>query len=70
MAVTAPFTATVWQVSSPPGTSLADGDPIVSLEAMKMETRVLAPERCTLIEVYVRPGEQVSAGQVLAAVRV
>ncbi|MFH7341003.1 urea carboxylase [Streptomyces sp. KHY 26] len=67
--VTAPFTATVWQITAEPGTALADGDPILSLEAMKMESKVHAPAAGTLLEVYVKPGEQVAPGQVLAAVR-
>ncbi|MFJ2729006.1 urea carboxylase [Streptomyces collinus] len=67
--VTAPFTATVWQITAEPGATLADGDPILSLEAMKMESKVHAPAAGTLLEVYVKPGEQVAPGQVLAAVR-
>jgi urea carboxylase len=67
--VTAPFTATVWQVAAAPGATVAEGDPILSLEAMKMESKVTAPAAGTLLEVYVKPGEQVAPGQVLAAVR-
>ncbi|CAM3926184.1 urea carboxylase [Smaragdicoccus niigatensis] len=67
--VTAPFTATVWQLNASAGDSLDDGDPILSLEAMKMESRVPAPVAGTLLEIYVKPGEQVAPGQVLAAVR-
>ncbi|MFG1664168.1 urea carboxylase [Streptomyces sp. Y7] len=68
--VTAPFTATVWQTVAQPGTTVAEGDPILSLEAMKMESKVSAPATGTLLEIYVKPGEQVAPGQVLAAVRV
>ncbi|MEU6067675.1 urea carboxylase [Streptomyces sp. NPDC047082] len=67
--VTAPFTATVWQTVAEPGTVVAEGDPILSLEAMKMESKVSAPAAGTLLEIYVKPGEQVAPGQVLAAVR-
>ncbi|MFJ8632364.1 urea carboxylase [Streptomyces sp. NPDC093568] len=67
--VTAPFTATVWQTVAQPGTTVAEGDPILSLEAMKMESTVSAPTTGTLLEIYVRPGEQVAPGQVLAAVK-
>jgi urea carboxylase len=66
--VTAPFTATVWQTVAEPGAVVAEGDPILSLEAMKMESKVSAPAAGTL-EIYVKPGEQVAPGQVLAAVR-
>jgi urea carboxylase len=67
--VQAPFAATVWQVSAQPGTTLTDGDRVLALEAMKMETAVTAPADGELLEVYVKPGEAVTAGQVLFAVR-
>ncbi|MCE5288936.1 MAG: carboxyltransferase domain-containing protein, partial [Nocardiaceae bacterium] len=67
--VTAPFTATVWQLNASVGVALDEGDPILSLEAMKMESRVPAPVAGKLLEIYVKPGEQVAPGQVLAAVR-
>jgi len=69
VAVTAPFTATVWQLAAEPGTLVAADEPVLSLEAMKMETKVTAPVGGTLLEIYVRPGEQVAPGQTLAAVR-
>ncbi|RLV47576.1 urea carboxylase [Nocardioides mangrovicus] len=69
VAVRAPFVATVWQVSARPGTSVTEGDPLISLEAMKMETPLRAPADADVVEVYVEPGAQVAPGQVLLAVR-
>ncbi|MEV6850273.1 urea carboxylase [Actinoplanes sp. NPDC051411] len=68
-AVTAPFTATVWQLTAAPGDQLAADDPVLSLEAMKMEAKVTTPVPGTLVELYVKAGEQVAPGQILAAVR-
>jgi urea carboxylase len=68
VAVTAPYMATVWQTTALPGDEVCEGDPLLSVEAMKMEAKVGAPVNGTLVEVYVKPGDQVSAGQVLAAV--
>ncbi len=67
-AVTAPFVSTVWQVSAQVGDRVGAGDRILALEAMKMETPVTAPHAGELLAVYVRPGEQVAPGQILAAV--
>ena len=67
-AVTAPFVSTVWQVSAEVGATVAAGDRILALEAMKMETPVIAPHDGRVLAVYVHPGEQVAPGQVLAAV--
>ncbi|HET6193693.1 MAG TPA: urea carboxylase [Trebonia sp.] len=67
-AVQAPFIASVWQVTARPGTRVAKGDKLVSLEAMKMETILTAPHDGTVAGVYVTVGAQVAAGQVVAAV--
>jgi urea carboxylase len=48
---------------------LAADDPVLSLEAMKMEAKVTTPVSGTLVELYVKAGEQVAPGQILAAVR-
>jgi len=67
-AVPAPFTASVWRVEARPGSRVAKGDKLVSLEAMKMETVITAPHDGTVAGVYVAVGAQVAAAQVLAVV--
>jgi urea carboxylase len=67
-AVTAPFTASVWQVAARPGDRVAKGDKLLSLEAMKMETVLAAPHDGTVAGVYTAPGAEVDAGQVLVAI--
>jgi urea carboxylase len=67
-AVLAPFIASVWQVAARPGSRVAKGDKLVSLEAMKMETILTAPHDGTVAGFYVTVGAQVAAGQVVAAV--
>jgi urea carboxylase len=68
--VRAPFAATVWKVEAAPGAAVTEGDRVVVLEAMKMESPVTATAAGSIVEVYVRPGERVAAGQLLAAVGV
>ncbi|MGK9220548.1 MULTISPECIES: urea carboxylase [unclassified Microbacterium] len=70
VAVTAPFAASVWRVDTEAGAWTSEDDRLVVLEAMKMENPVLAPAAGRVVEVYVSQGEQVAAGQVLAAVEV
>jgi urea carboxylase len=68
VALRAPFTASVWQVTARPGSHVSKGDKLVSLEAMKMETILTAPHDGTVAGIYVAAGAQVTAGQVVAAV--
>ncbi|MGR9993536.1 biotin/lipoyl-containing protein, partial [Escherichia coli] len=68
--VTAPFAAAVWRVDAAQGAAVQKEDKMIVLEAMKMETPIGSPVTGTVAEVFVRPGETVAAGQLLAAVAV
>jgi propionyl-CoA carboxylase alpha chain len=48
------------------GAAVEAGDPIVTLEAMKMEHVVAAPFAGTVAELRVRRADQVTRGQTLA----
>ncbi|CEG87383.1 acetyl-CoA carboxylase biotin carboxyl carrier protein subunit [Propionibacterium freudenreichii] len=67
-AVRAPFMANVWKVDVRPGQLVGDGEQLVSLEAMKMESSIAAPGAGTVRRIFVEPGAQVSAGQVLMTI--
>jgi 3-methylcrotonyl-CoA carboxylase alpha subunit len=66
--VSAPMPGTVLAVHVSLDASVAAGDPIVTLEAMKMEHVVVAPAEGRLTELLVRPADQVVRGQLLATV--
>ncbi|MBA0053249.1 ATP-grasp domain-containing protein [Streptomyces sp. AJS327] len=51
-----------------PGVAVVEGQPLLWLEAMKMEHRVAAPTSGVLTDLRVRPGSQVELGTVLAVV--
>ena len=53
--IVAPMPGAVLTVHVAAGASVAAGDPIVTLEAMKMEHVVAAPIGGTVIDVHVRP---------------
>ncbi|GAA4038011.1 5-oxoprolinase/urea amidolyase family protein [Streptomyces shaanxiensis] len=63
--VEAEFTASVWQLNVRPGDVVTAGQPLLALEAMKMESRVHAPMAGVVVEVLARPGDQVEAGTAL-----
>ncbi len=51
-----------------PGDLLGVGDAVLAVEAMKMESVVGAPVAGRVLDVHIRPGEQVAPGQVLAVI--
>jgi urea carboxylase len=64
--VEAPLSACVWKVLAAPGDRVAAGDPLLVLEAMKMEVVVRAPADGTVARVLAEPGRQIDAGTPLA----
>ncbi|MER8011949.1 5-oxoprolinase/urea amidolyase family protein [Streptomyces sp. NPDC094149] len=63
--VEAEFAASVWQLNVRPGETVSAGQPLLALEAMKMESRVHAPMDGVVTEILARPGDQVEAGTAL-----
>ncbi|GAA1913389.1 biotin carboxylase N-terminal domain-containing protein [Nocardioides hwasunensis] len=64
----APMPGTVVRILADAGAQVVAGDPILVLEAMKMQHTVTAPHDGTVAEIDVEPGVQVASGQVLAVV--
>jgi methylmalonyl-CoA carboxyltransferase small subunit len=60
-----PVTGLVIRVNVEPGQPVNAGELILVLEAMKMETNVVAPRAATIKSVLVAPGDPVKASQVL-----
>jgi acetyl/propionyl-CoA carboxylase alpha subunit len=65
----APMPGLVLRVLAEPGTAVTAGQPILVLEAMKMEQTVSAPAAGVLAELHAKAGDQVSTGQILAVLR-
>jgi acetyl-CoA/propionyl-CoA carboxylase biotin carboxyl carrier protein len=64
----APMPGAVIEVHVAAGDAVAAGDPVVTLEAMKMEHVVAAPSPGRVLGVDVAAGDQVTRGQVLATI--
>jgi acetyl/propionyl-CoA carboxylase alpha subunit len=63
--ITAPMPGTVIKVLVHEGSTVQARDPLVVLEAMKMETPLLAPFDATVSAVHVQEGDRVAGGAVL-----
>jgi propionyl-CoA carboxylase alpha chain len=64
--LTAPMPGTVLAVRAATGDTVAGGQLLMIVEAMKMEHRITAPYAGVVREVRAQPGDQVAAGDLLA----
>ena len=62
------ITGKVWKITAEKGQRLAEDEPIVILESMKMEIPVPAPLDCTVVDILVAEGDTVTEGDVIAYV--
>jgi len=66
--IKAPITGVVLKVMATLGQAVTSGEPLVILEAMKMETSLMSPCDGVVSAVHVEPGAQVRTGEVLVEV--
>ena len=64
----APMPGSVLRIGAAVGDTVTAGQPLIWMEAMKMEHTVAAPGDGVLVELNVEPGQQVDVGAVLARV--
>ena len=64
-AFTAPMPGKVLEVLIPEGAKVSEGQPLMVLEAMKMEHRILADKQGIVTAIHYSQGDQVDAGSVL-----
>ncbi len=60
--LTAPMTGTVVSLVAAVGATVAKGDPLLIMEAMKMEHTIRAPKTGKVTEFYFKPGDLVDGG--------
>jgi oxaloacetate decarboxylase alpha subunit len=67
-AVKAVLAGNIFKVIVAPGDVVERGDPLVVVEAMKMETEVAAPKAGTVTRVFVSTGDVVAVGDPLVMI--
>jgi biotin carboxyl carrier protein len=65
--VNAPMPGKVLSIKAAAGASVAQGEVIMILEAMKMENEIVAPQAGTIASIDVAEGASVEAGALLAS---
>ncbi|MFT5419675.1 MAG: oxaloacetate decarboxylase alpha subunit [Candidatus Endobugula sp.] len=67
-AIAAPLAGNIVKVCVAPGQSVVEGDTLLILEAMKMETEVKAATAATIANIHVKEGDSVSVGDTLITI--
>ena len=67
--VPAPLAGNIFKLMVKPGQKVAQGDVVVVMEAMKMETEVRAPHAGTVLSVAVKEGDSVTLKTPLLYIR-
>lgn len=66
--VEAEIGGTVWKIECQEGASVAEGEPMIVLESMKMEIPVPAPADAKVVRILVAVGDVVVEGQAMAVI--
>ena len=66
--IAAVLAGNIFKVHVSPGQVVEEGEPLLIVEAMKMETAVSAPNSGTVTEVFVAEGDVVAVGDLLVAI--
>ncbi|AFJ01411.1 Oxaloacetate decarboxylase alpha chain [Methylophaga frappieri] len=66
--VKAPLSGNIWKVLVNQGQEVNEGDVLLILEAMKMETQIVAEKAGSVTGVYVKPGDTAKVGDVLVTI--
>lgn len=63
--VNSPMAGKIFKVLAQPGQAVKRGEPVVILEAMKMENEIVSPEDGVISEILVNEGQTVESNDVL-----
>ena len=66
--VTSPMPGTILNINVTPGATVAAGQVLMILEAMKMENEIMAPKAGRVVSVNVEKGAAVESGAVLCVI--
>jgi oxaloacetate decarboxylase alpha subunit len=66
--VAAPLSGTVWKIEVSPGQDVSEGQVLVILEAMKMETQIVASHAGKVSSILVKQGDAVKVGDTLVTI--
>lgn len=68
VAVKAPLSGNIWKIMVSQGQAVQEGEVLLILEAMKMETQIVAEHDGTVTSINVKPGDTVKVGDTLVSI--
>jgi len=66
--INAPLSGNILSIPISVGQQVKEGDTVMMLEAMKMETNISAPQNGQIVDIKVREGDSVTVGDVLITI--
>ena len=66
--INSPLAGNIWKVEVNQGQQVQEGDVLLILEAMKMETQIVAEKSGTVTSISVKPGDTVQVGNPLVTI--
>ena len=69
VAIKSEISGSVWKILKQPGDAVAEEEPVMILESMKMEIPVMAPAAGVIASITVAEGDAVAEDQVVATLR-
>lgn len=67
--ITSPMPGNIWKILKNPGDSVKNGEPVIILEAMKMEIEVTATADGVIDKICVNQGQTVNTGDLVATLK-
>ncbi len=64
----APLAGTIWKINAKQGQPVSEGDVVLILEAMKMETEIRASKSGTIQQININEGDSVEVGETLLTI--
>ncbi len=67
-ALHAPLAGTIWKINTKAGQSVSEGEVVLILEAMKMETEIRATKTGVIQQIHINEGDAVEVGEPLLTI--
>ncbi len=68
--IASPISAVVWKIEVNKGDEVSEGQPLVVLESMKMESTICSDKQGIVDDIFIKIGNEIAAGDIMISVKV